>query len=138
MDDIMSPGLDAVREFLDRSRQLRPDELTRLRQEAKHTRSRVARQLDPALLSAVTTGDWGAPQRVVLREIRAEARARARDLVPWPRRAALARVLEDAALVVLNEADPQHPLPEQLCRQLAEPWERATRQSVRRSVKSSF
>ncbi len=127
----LDTAMQQVRHFLDRAAGLSTVEATRLSREGKRVRGRLAKDLDESFLSAVSSGAWGAEHRSAAREIRAESRAQAAKLVPWPRRGAAAAVLEDAALVVLSEADPQHPLSEELCQRLAGPWERATGSPVR-------
>ena len=58
-------------------------------------------------------------------EVKNTARALADRLAPFGRRRRVARVLEDAALAVLSEADPVGSLPSSLRDRLAAPWTEA-------------
>jgi hypothetical protein len=82
-------------------------------------------QIDLDFLAAVTDGSWGPGHDLAARQIRGQARACAAALLSWPRRAALARGLEAAALAVLSEADARTPLPARLCARLTAPYDRA-------------
>lgn len=121
--DQLELGRRRVREFFVATEGLSADELAALGREQRRKSSRL--HTDPEFLQAVSAGAWSAAHDAVARQIRSEARARAEALVPWPRRAALATTLEETALVVLNEADPDHPLPPGLCARLRSPWDRA-------------
>ncbi|MCY7364220.1 MAG: hypothetical protein LH469_02715 [Frankiaceae bacterium] len=121
--DHLEPALQRVREFFAAAEDLTPDQLVALSREQRRTKSRLS--TDPDFLQAVCAGSWSPVHADAARLIRAEARSRAAALVAWPRRAALATALEETALVVLNEADPNHPLQETLCARLRGPWDRA-------------
>lgn len=118
-----------VDEFFVAAGRLGPREVTALRRERRRNGgSRLTTHQD--FLRAVADGTWGSPHSAAARQIRARARAQAAGLAPWPRRASLARVLEDAALAVLSEADPQRPLSDELCGRLREPWQRVIGDSI--------
>lgn len=88
--------------------------------------SRRALELDPDFLSAVAGGRWTAEHKALADEVRRWALACARRRAPLLGRRRLAQALEDAGLVVLNDACPANPLPSGLRERLAAPWTRAT------------
>jgi hypothetical protein len=112
----------SVRAFFDSASSLTREEATALSREFRRLRQRNL-HTDQDFLAAVTQGSWGAAHDAAARQIRAQARARAAVLVPWPRRTALAGALEAAALAVLSQADDRHPLPEALCARLTAPYQ---------------
>jgi len=117
-------AMASVRAFFDNASALTRAEATALSREYRRPRQRNL-HTDQDFLSAVTQGAWGPAHDGAARQIRAQARARAAVLVSWPRRAALARALEAAALAVLSQADAGHPLPDALCARLTAPYQRA-------------
>ncbi len=131
LSDVLRPARQLVHDFFDQVPRLSSDDVAVLRREHRKAGGRLARTTDPDFLHAVSAGVWSRAHHDAARDIRAEARARAATLVPWPRRGAVADALEDAALVVLSEADPQRPLSDRLCARLAGPWERATGRQLR-------
>jgi hypothetical protein len=115
-------AMASVRAFFDSTNQLTREQATALSRQYRRTRPQNL-HTDQDFLAAVTQGSWGPAHDGAARQIRAQARARAAVLVPWPRRAALAAALEAAALAVLSQADADHPLPEALCARLTAPYE---------------
>lgn len=84
--------------------------------------TRLAVEVDPDFLTAVASGRWTPVHEALASGLHDSARAAARQLVPIGRRKLLTTVLEDAALVVLADADPCAPLPHALRQRLAAPW----------------
>lgn len=121
--DVLQLAHERVREFLATAEQLSPEQLASLSREQRRARSRL--DTDPDFLQVVCAGAWTPLHADAARLIKTQARSTAETLVPWLRRAALATALEEAALVVFNEADPRHPLPPTLCNRLSAPWDRA-------------
>ena len=122
--DTADVARDAAHAFLKGMTQLTRADVDRLAATSRSAR-RTSLDVDASFLNAVASGAWGPEHTEMAREIREAAREQARTL-PWHRRSRVAQALADAALVVLSNEDPRHPLPEDLCRRLAAPWETAT------------
>jgi hypothetical protein len=116
-------AMACVRYFFESASAMSREEAVALSRESRQLRQRHL-QTDLDFLAAVTDGSWGSGHDVAARQIRNQARACAAGLVSWPRRAALARGLEAAALAVLSEADARTPLPARLCARLTAPYDR--------------
>jgi predicted phage gp36 major capsid-like protein len=116
-------AMACVRAFFDSASALTREEATALSREYRRRRQGNL-HTDQDFLAAVTQGSWGPAHDGAARQIRAQARARAAVLVPWPRRGALAGALEAAALAVLSQADEGHPLPDALCARLTAPCQK--------------
>lgn len=84
--------------------------------------TKLALEVDPAYLAAVASGAWTQVHESLACEVTDTARAVADRLAPFGRRRKMARVLTDAALAVLAEADPAGSLPSSLRDRLAAPW----------------
>lgn len=120
-------AMACVRYFFESARAMSCAEAVALSRASRRLRKSQL-QTDRDFLAAVTDGSWGPGHDQAARQIRQEARECARALVSWPRRFALSRGLEAAALAVLSEADARTdartPLPAQLSARLAAPYDR--------------
>ena len=124
----MEPDLDQVagqrvRQFFAVVSSLPPAQVSALSQLPRgRAVTRLALEVDPAYLTAVASGAWTQVHESLACEVKNSARAVADRLAPFGRRRRMARVLEDAALAVLSEADPAGSLPSSLQDRLAAPF----------------
>ena len=127
----MEPDLDQVagqrvRQFFAFVSSLPPAQVSALSQLPRgRAVTRLGLGVDPAYLTAVASGAWTQVHESLACEVKNSARAVADRLAPFGRRRRMARVLEDAALAVLSEADPAGSLPSSLRDRLAAPWTEA-------------
>ena len=121
-------AMACVRYFFESALAMSPEEAIALSRQSRRLRRRHL-QTDLDFLAAVTDGSWGPGHDGAARQIRSQARDCAAVLVSWPRRAALARGLEAAALAVLSEADARTPLPARLTARLTAPYDRVRTQA---------
>lgn len=127
MDSTVYDG--AVRhlnDFFTSAAAVSPTQVRALRRCGRVARGQVRLQLDPGFLDAVARGAWSPAHDALGRDLRQRAREVARHLVAFRGRRAVATALENAALAVLSDADPAHPLPAPLRARLVLPWITAT------------
>ena len=91
---------------------------------------RLTFDLHPDRLRAVSEGRWTRGHDLLAAEAQRRARAISRHLAPMSKRGALARVLENAALVSITDSHPDTVLPAELRACLLGPWAQVTSASL--------
>ncbi len=114
-------------EFFDEVAALSSDQVRRLRQVPRaRITNHLALELHPDRLEAVSAGRWTRGHDFLAADARRRARTAACHLAPLGRRGVLAKVLENAAMVVVTDTHPETVLSHELRARLVAPWEHAT------------
>lgn len=114
---------ERLRGFFCEAAGLTDEQVRRLRQIPRgRTTTRLAFEVDPGRLDAVSAGRWTRGHDLLAAEAQRGARACAARLAPLGRRGHLATVLENAALVVMTDTHGEATLSPALRERLAAPW----------------